>query len=191
MVLVSYKQSISIELYKLLIQILSLQSDDSSMLVGMTSFPCEESRMTTRSLAPRYSIVDEQMRAMPKHPEPISGLVVVTLSCCMRSKAGATVPSSVADARLSTIVSPTPRAHPPFRLFRLSGRRVFWPPRPCSASSTRMGLSSFTPSAKAAAHSRSAARALQSPLDCRGQTLSAVEPVWPRGGGACHGQCCR
>src|SRR5215471_11881638 len=35
-------------------------------------------------------------------------------------------------------------------------------------------------------------RPLESPLDCRGQTLSAGEPVWPRGGvGVCHGPCGR
>src|SRR2546426_4111396 len=50
---------------------LGLQSSyDSSTLVGVTSFPCKESRMTTVDfITTLFYEVDEQMRAMPKHPE--------------------------------------------------------------------------------------------------------------------------
>ena len=72
MVLVTYKldkgvQSCINEEYTFL----GLQSsDDSSTLVRMTSFPCEESRMTTvEFITALFYEVDEQMGAMPKHPE--------------------------------------------------------------------------------------------------------------------------
>src|SRR5256712_1727311 len=50
---------------------LGLQSsNDSSTLVSVTSFPGEESRMTTVDfITTLFYEVDEQMRAMPKHPE--------------------------------------------------------------------------------------------------------------------------
>jgi len=50
---------------------LGLQSsDNSSTLVGVPSFPCEESRMTTVDLITAlFYEVDEQLRAIPKHPE--------------------------------------------------------------------------------------------------------------------------
>jgi hypothetical protein len=48
-----------------------LQSSyDSSTLVSVTSFPCEESRMTTvEFITALFYEVDEQLRAIPKHPE--------------------------------------------------------------------------------------------------------------------------
>src|SRR3989442_1653154 len=50
---------------------LGLQSsNDSSTLVSVTSFPGEESRMTTVDfITALFYEVDEQMRAIPKHPE--------------------------------------------------------------------------------------------------------------------------
>jgi hypothetical protein len=40
------------------------------MLVSMTSFPCEESRMTTWDfITALFYHVDEQMHDIPKHPE--------------------------------------------------------------------------------------------------------------------------
>src|SRR4030095_15688216 len=50
---------------------LSLQSsEDSSTLVGVTSFPCEESCMTTVDLITAlFYEVDEQLRTIPTHPE--------------------------------------------------------------------------------------------------------------------------
>src|SRR2546428_11661589 len=50
---------------------LGLQSsNDSSTLVSVTSFPGEESRMTTVDFITAWFYeVDEQMRAIPKHPE--------------------------------------------------------------------------------------------------------------------------
>ena len=51
--------------------VFSLQSsDDSSTLVYVTSFPYEESRMTTVDfITALFSKVDEQLHAIPKHPE--------------------------------------------------------------------------------------------------------------------------
>ncbi len=51
--------------------VLGLQSsDDSSMLVCVTSFPGEESRMSTvEFITALFYEVDEQLRTMPKHPE--------------------------------------------------------------------------------------------------------------------------
>src|SRR5438067_781363 len=50
---------------------LDLQSShDSSTLGGVTSFPCEESRMTTVDfITALFYEVDEQMRTIPKHSE--------------------------------------------------------------------------------------------------------------------------
>jgi hypothetical protein len=50
---------------------LGLQSsDDSSTLVWVTSFPGEESRMTTEDLITAlFYEVDEQLHTIPKHPE--------------------------------------------------------------------------------------------------------------------------
>jgi len=39
------------------------------MLVSMTSFPYEESRMTTDFITALFYHVDEQMHDLPKHPE--------------------------------------------------------------------------------------------------------------------------
>ncbi len=45
-------------------------SYDSSTLVCVTSFPCEESRRTTvEFITALFYEVDEQLRAIPKHPE--------------------------------------------------------------------------------------------------------------------------
>jgi len=62
--------------------VFSLQSsDDSSTLVYVTSFPYEESRMTTVDfITALFSKVDEQLHAIPKHPEaPLWPSEVVTL----------------------------------------------------------------------------------------------------------------
>jgi hypothetical protein len=50
---------------------LDLQSsDDSSTLISVTSFPGEESHMTTvEFITALFYEVDEQMRTIPKHPE--------------------------------------------------------------------------------------------------------------------------
>ena len=57
--------------------VFSLQSsDDSSTLVYVTSFPYEESRMTTVDfITALFSKVDEQLHAIPKHPEAPLGSV--------------------------------------------------------------------------------------------------------------------
>ena len=45
-------------------------SDDSSTLVRVTSFPCEESRMmTVECITALFFEVDEQLHAIPTHPE--------------------------------------------------------------------------------------------------------------------------
>ena len=45
-------------------------SDDSSTLVWVTSFPCEESRMSTVDfITALFYEVDEQLGAIPKHPK--------------------------------------------------------------------------------------------------------------------------
>src|SRR3989475_9097199 len=95
MVLVSYKL---INKYRTIQttrrKFLGLQSsDDSSTLVWVTSFPCEESRMTTvEFITALFYEVDEQMGAIPKHPErPTSGPVRwAPWGSCMRSKGSAT-----------------------------------------------------------------------------------------------------
>src|SRR5215475_9242906 len=71
MVLVSYKLQMCIELYKLIVHILSLPSSyHSSTLVSVTSFPAQESRMTTWDLIiALFYHVDEQLHDLPKHPE--------------------------------------------------------------------------------------------------------------------------
>src|SRR5438128_9456284 len=72
MVLVSYKL---INKYRTIqttrCKFLGLQSsDDSSTLVGVASFPGEESRMTTvESITALFYEVDEQMHTIPTHPE--------------------------------------------------------------------------------------------------------------------------
>jgi len=50
---------------------LSVQASDvSSTLGGVTSCPCEESRRTTVELITAlFSDVDEQLYAIPKHPD--------------------------------------------------------------------------------------------------------------------------
>jgi hypothetical protein len=58
----------SIELQKLMVHIFDLQSaHDSSTLVGLISFPCEESRMTTVELITAlFYEVDEQRKRNKK-----------------------------------------------------------------------------------------------------------------------------
>src|SRR3989442_6240712 len=72
MVLVSYKLNNKYRTIQTTrCKFLGLQSsDDSSTLVSVTSFPGEESRMTTVELITAlFYEVDEQMGAIPKHPE--------------------------------------------------------------------------------------------------------------------------
>jgi hypothetical protein len=73
---------------------LGLQSsDDSSTLVWVTACPCEESRMTTVDfITALFYEVDEQIGAIPKHPEAhTSGPVRWSpWGCSMPSKAWAT-----------------------------------------------------------------------------------------------------
>ena len=56
------------------------------MLVSLTSFPCEESRMTTLDfIIALFYEVDEQLRDTPKHPEAHLGPVRWSpWGCCMR-----------------------------------------------------------------------------------------------------------
>ena len=71
--------------------VFSLQSsDDSSTLVYVTSFPYEESRMTTVDfITALFSKVDEQLHAIPKHPEaPLWPSEVVTLGLLHALKGG-------------------------------------------------------------------------------------------------------
>ena len=71
--------------------VFSLQSsDDSSTLVYVTSFPYEESRMTTVDfITALFSKVDEQLHAIPKHPEaPLWPSEVVTLGLLHTLKGG-------------------------------------------------------------------------------------------------------
>src|SRR5437773_5381908 len=72
MVLVSYKLNNKYRTIQTTrCKFLGLQSsDDSSTLVGVTSFAGEESRMTTvEFITALFYEVDEQMGAIPKHPE--------------------------------------------------------------------------------------------------------------------------
>jgi len=87
--------------------------------------------------------VDEQMRAMPNIPRPPLASEVVTLGCSMRSKAWATAVLSLADTRLSGVVSRLPERNPPLSPLQDPPRltQVSWPLRPCWGSSTPMGLS--------------------------------------------------
>src|SRR5256712_9394811 len=72
MVLVSYKLNNKYRTIQTTrCKFLGLQSsDDSSRLVGVTSFAGEESRMTTvEFITALFYEVDEQLRAIPKHPD--------------------------------------------------------------------------------------------------------------------------
>ena len=61
--------------------------------------------ITVEFITALFSEVDEQMRTIPKHPEAhLWPSEVVTLGLLHALK--------VADARLSALVSPPPRAHP-------------------------------------------------------------------------------
>src|SRR5262245_25548863 len=106
----------SIELYKLIVQVLGLQSsDDSSTLVCVTSFRAEESRMTTVDfITELFYEVDEQLRTLPKHPEArLWPSEVVTLGLLHAAqRRGEPALLSLVDARLSGLVSAAPRAHP-------------------------------------------------------------------------------
>src|SRR5262245_56629314 len=71
MYLVYYKPKKGYSTVKIHRKFLDLQSsDDSSTLVWVTSFPGEESRMTTVDfITALFYEVDEQMGAIPTHPE--------------------------------------------------------------------------------------------------------------------------
>src|SRR2546425_13022204 len=69
-------------------------SDDSSTLLSVTSFPQEESRMTTvEFITALFYEVDEQLRAIPKHPEAhLWPSEVVTLGLLHALKGGGNRP---------------------------------------------------------------------------------------------------
>src|SRR6266498_2342926 len=69
-------------------------SDDSSTLLSVTSFPEEESRMTTvEFITALFYEVDEQLRAIPKHPEAhLWPSEVVTLGLLHALKGGGNRP---------------------------------------------------------------------------------------------------
>ena len=71
MVLVSYKLIDAYRTVKTTSVFLGLQSANaSSMRLSVTSFPAEESRMSTVDLITAlFYEVDEQLRTLPKHPE--------------------------------------------------------------------------------------------------------------------------
>src|SRR6266568_7192700 len=82
----------------------------------MTSFPREESRMSTvEFITALFCQVDEQMRTMPKHPEArLWPSEVVTLGLLHAAqRRGEPGLLSLVDARLSSVVSPLTRADAP------------------------------------------------------------------------------
>src|SRR5262245_51982718 len=116
---------------------------------------------------------------------------LVALACPQRRGQPALL--SLVDARLSRVVSPPPRAHPPLspledpsrldagllgRSDRARRHRHVWH-RAHSPHPRRPQPPADGPQ-----------RPLESPLDCRRETLSAPQSVGiDRGVGMCHGQC--
>src|SRR5713226_580821 len=113
--------------------------------------------------------------------------------CCMRSKAWATGLLSLADARLSSVVSQLTRADPPLSpLHDASGLDPGLLGRPDGARGHRHVWDRVDPS-----HARRPESltdrpqgALESPLDCLWQTLSVAQSMGVDCGvGVCHRQC--
>src|SRR5215471_11827658 len=122
---------------------LGLQSsDDSSTLGGVTSLRGEESRMmTVEFLTALFSAVDEQLRAIPQHPEAhLWPSEVVTLGLLHALKGVGNRPFYRWLTRAYRPLFPRlpPSAPGSFVSSRpiRTGRGLSWPPRPCSGSST-------------------------------------------------------
>src|SRR5215510_9809757 len=95
MVLVSYKLVGAYRTVKTTSVFLGLQSANaSSMRLSVTSFPAEESRMSTVDLITAlFYEVDEQLRTLPKHPEAhLWPSEVVTLGLLHALKGGGNRP---------------------------------------------------------------------------------------------------
>src|SRR5712691_11108828 len=185
MVLVSYKLNNKYRTIQTTrCKFLGLQSsDDSSTLVGVTSFAGEESRMTTvECITALFYEVDEQMGAIPKHPEArLWPSEVVTLGLLHVLKGvGNRAFYRWLTRDYRALFPPTPRTHPTLSpLPDPSGLDTGLLGHPDRARRHRHGWDRAHPP-----HTRRPESppdrpqgALQSPLDGRGQTLSAAQSV--------------
>src|SRR6266545_4814424 len=157
MVLVSYKPINTIVLAGLIVLVIHfLQAARKRATLPGT----EDSMTTLDFITALFYEVDEQLRAIPKHPEAhLWPSEVVTLGLLHALKGGGNRPFYRWLTRDYRALFPhLPERTRLFRLFK-TGRRPSWPPQRCLGLLIPMGLSSFTPSAKAAAHSRLAAKA--------------------------------
>ena len=193
MVLVSYKPINPIVLAGLIVMVMHfLQAGRKRATLPGT----EESMTTTIDfITALFCQVDEQLPGLPKHPEAhLWPSEVVTLGLLHALKGvGNRALLSLADARLSAVVPPPPRAHPALSpLQDPSGLDAGLLGRPDRARRHRHLWHRVDP--PHARRPQPAAdrpqRPLQSSLDCRGQTLSAAQSVGvDRGVGVCHRQC--
>src|SRR5712692_9695131 len=114
-------------------------------------------------------------------------------ACCMSSMAWATGLLSLADARLSSVVSQLTRADPPLSpLHDASGLDPGLLGLPDGARGHRHVWDRGDPShaRRPESPTNRPQRPLESSLDCRGQTLSVAQSVGVGGGvGVCHRQC--
>ena len=146
--------------------------------------------MTIEFITALFYEVDEQLRALPKHPEArLWPRRWSPWGCSMPSKAGQPGVLSLADARLSPPVPPPPRAHAALSSVR----------DPSGLDAGVLGCSDRAWGHRHVwdrAHPSDAGRAqpaadwpqrpLEPPLDRRGETLSAAQPVGvDRGVGVC------
>ena len=140
--------------------------------------------------------VDEQLRAIPKHPEAhLWPSEVVTLGLLHALKGGGNRPFYRWLTRDYRALFP----HLPerTRLFRLFKTHHDWTQSFLAAPTVlgvidTYGARAYPPDAR---RPQSPAdrpqRPVQPSVDCRGQTLPAVEPIWLGGGvGVCHRQYC-
>ena len=135
--------------------------------------------------------VDEQLHDMPKHPEAhLWPSEVVTLGVLHALKG---VGNRAFHRWLTRDYRALfPRLPERTRLFRLFKTHQAWTQLFLAAPTVlgvidTYGIELIHPMREGRSPQQ---RPLQSPLDCRRQTLSAVEPVRSGGGvGLCHGQC--
>src|SRR2546422_6331585 len=192
MVLVSDKPRNSIVLTGLIVMVMHfLQTGRKRHTLPGT----EEPMITLDFITALFYEVDEQLRAIPKHPEahlwPSEVVTLGLLHGAQRRRHPALL--SVADARLSAVVSAASRAHPALSSPQdPSGLDAGFLGRPDGARCHRHLWDRVDPS-----HARGPQppadrpeRPLESPVDCRRETVSLSESVGvDRGVGMCHRQC--
>src|SRR5215471_17574650 len=143
--------------------------------------------MTVEFITALFSEVDEHLHTIPKHPEAHLGPV----TCPQRRGQPALL--SLVDARLSAVVSPPPRAHPPLSPLedpsRLDAGLLGRPNGAWGDRHVWDGADSPDPRRPESPTDRPQG-ALEPPLDCRRETLSPAQSMGvDRRVGVCHGQC--